>query len=288
MEINDIVRKGETLNLAITFDKNYQKWAAVCLYSVLETYRSTEKIRLFILSDLEYQKFIPQLKNILRNFEFSIDVIGNAFDDLPTGFHFTKAMYGLLAMPGLLAKKGIKKALYIDLDIIVLEDLNQLYSIDLSKYFCAGALDIHTQNEALQTRLNLKQGFVINSGVILMNIEKMNEIDWIEKANELNIQGKIQWGDQDVVNMLMDGKIMKLEQKWNVQSGNFQNGYEGDVSVVHFTESGNTKPWNYEAKHSYLGVYNTIMRDSGFYWDYFRFELVRRARKHLVGKLTKS
>ncbi len=281
MESNEDFIKRELVNLAITFDNNYQKWATVCLNSVVKTYKGTNKIRLFILSDLEYKKFIPQLKNILKYFEFSIDAIGNAFDDLPTGFHFTKAMYGLLAMPSLLAKKGIKKALYIDLDIIVLEDLNQLYSIDLSKHFCAGALDIHTQDEALQTRLNLKQGFVINSGVILMNIEKMNEIDWIEQANELNIQGKIQWGDQDVVNMLMDGKIMKLEQKWNVQSGNFQNGYEGDVSVVHFTESGNTKPWNFQSKHSYLSIYNVCMRTSGFYWDYFRFELVRRIKKRL-------
>jgi UDP-glucose/galactose:(glucosyl)LPS alpha-1,2-glucosyl/galactosyltransferase len=284
MEINDIVRKRESLNLAITFDNNYQKWATVCLHSVFKTYKGTAEIRLFILSDLDYKNFIPQLKNILRNFEFSIDVIGNAFDDLPTGFHFTKAMYGLLAMPGLLSKKGIKKALYIDLDIIVLEDLNQLYSINLSEYFCAGALDIHTHNEALQTRLNLKQGFVINSGVILMNIEKMNEINWIEKANKLNIQGKIRWGDQDVVNMLMDGKIIKLEQKWNVQSGNFQNGYEGDVSVVHFTESGNTKPWHWKAKHPYLGVYHIYIRESGFYWDYFRFELVRRLKKLVKSK----
>ncbi len=284
MEGNENVSKTESVNLAITFDNNYQKWATVCLHSVIQTYKGTDKIRLFILSDLEYQKFIPQLKIVLKNFEFSVDALGNAFDDLPTGFHFTKAMYGLLAMPGLLAKKGIKKALYIDLDIIVLEDLNQMYNIFLDNYFCAGALDIHTKNEALQTRLDLKQGFVINSGLILMNIEKMNEIDWIEEANELNIQGKIQWGDQDVVNMLLDGKIMKLEQKWNVQSGNFQNGYGGDVSVVHFTESGNTKPWNYKSKHPYLGVYHTYMRKSGFYWDYFRFEFMRRIKKILKCK----
>jgi UDP-glucose:(glucosyl)LPS alpha-1,3-glucosyltransferase/UDP-glucose:(galactosyl)LPS alpha-1,2-glucosyltransferase len=267
------------MNLAITFDKNYQKWAAVCLNSILDTYSGEDNINLIIITDLEYRQFIGQLKESLKKFQFLIFDFSSAFDNLPTGFHFTKAMYGLLAMPSLLSAQGIEKALYIDLDILVLEDLNILFNVDLGDYYCGGVLDIHSSNKDLQNRLSLKQGFVINSGVLLMNVQKMNSIDWKTQANELHNQGKIKWGDQDVINMLLDQKIMILDQKWNVQSGNFQNGYDGDVSIVHFTESNNSKPWSIKSKHRYLGVYNTYMRKSGFYIDYLCFETIRRIRK---------
>jgi lipopolysaccharide biosynthesis glycosyltransferase len=272
------------MNLAITFDKNYQKWAAVCLNSIFNTYSGKDKINLFIITDLKFSQFISQLKKSLKNFKYTISDFSSAFDDLPTGFHFTKAMYGLLAMPSFLNEQGIEKALYLDLDIIVLEDLNELYKVDLGDYFCGGVLDVHSEDKDLQSRLTVKQGFVVNSGVLLMDIPKMNSIDWNTKANELNQLGKIKWGDQDVINMLLDEKIMVLPQKWNVQSGNFQIGYSGDVSVVHFTESGNTKPWSFKSKHLYLGAYNTLIRKSGFYGEYLVLESVRRIRKIFLSK----
>jgi len=220
------------------------------------------------------------LKSVLANFEYSIEKLGKDFDKLPTGFHFTKAMYGLLAMPSILAKKGVKKALYLDLDTLIIDNLEELYNVELGDYYCAGAHDIHSDDDKLIQRLELHQGFAANSGVLLMNIEKMNKIDWIKSSEELNKLGKIKWGDQDIVNILLDGKIKLLEQKWNVQSGHFQNRYVDQVSIVHFTESGNTKPWNYRCKHLYLSAYNTYVRRSGFFWDYIKLESVRRFKKY--------
>ncbi len=267
------------MNIAITFDGNYQNWATVCLNSIIINSKLTDKIRLFIISDLEEKQFIWQLRKVLVHYNYSIDKLGSDFDHLPTGFHFTKAMYGVLAMPRLLAQKGIKKALYIDLDTLILDDVNKLYSTDLGDYFCAGCLDIHTDDLSLRGRLRLKQDYVINSGVLLMNIDKMNEIEWVKKSDDFRRLGLIQWGDQDIINMILDKKMKVLDQKWNVQSGNFQNGYVGEVSIVHFTESGNTKPWRIKSKHPYLNIYNTYISISRFYFDYLILELSRRVNK---------
>jgi lipopolysaccharide biosynthesis glycosyltransferase len=267
------------INIAVSFDKHYQKYATVCLNSILLNSTSTNKIKIFIITDLKEKQFIWQLKKVLKHFNYSINDLGSDFDKLPTGFHFTKAMYGLLAIPRILAAKGIKKALYLDLDMLILNDLQELFSQDIGEYYCAGAHDIHSQNPDLNNRLGLQQGFVINSGVLLMNIFQMNKVDWVKESENLNREGKISWGDQDIVNILMDGKIKLLDQKWNVQSGNVQNSYNEDINIIHFTESNNSKPWKLNSSHRYLNVYNTYIRKSGFLWDYLWLESFRRLRK---------
>jgi lipopolysaccharide biosynthesis glycosyltransferase len=271
---------SSSVNIAICFDKNFQKWATVCLYSIWEQHKGdAQKIRLVILSDITFNQSIWQLKKVLEHFDFTFDNPGNDFDSMPTGYHFNVTTYWRLALPKVLSNYEIEKAIYLDTDILVVDSLHELYNINLNDKTCGGSLDIGSDMHI--ERMGLKQGFAINGGVLLMDVAKMNQFNWAEDANRLNQEGRIEWVDQDVINILLDEKMALIDLKWNVQSGNFQNGYEGDVSVVHFTESGNTKPWNFQSKHSYLSIYNVCMRTSGFYWDYFRFELVRRMKKHL-------
>jgi lipopolysaccharide biosynthesis glycosyltransferase len=266
------------MNIAICFDKNFQKWATVCLYSIWEQHKNDPKIRLVILSDITFNQCIWQLKKVLNHFDFTFDNPGNDFDDMPTGYHFNVTTYWRLALPIVLANYGIEKAIYLDTDIIVVENLQELYDYELDEYSCGGCVDIGSELHV--SRMKLKQGFAINGGVLLMDVYKMNQLNWADEANRLNEEGRIKWVDQDVINILLDEKIKLIDLKWNVQSGDFQNGYDGKVSIVHFTESSNTKPWKYGSTHLYLSVYNTYIRTSGFYWSYLILETVRRLKKY--------
>lgn len=265
------------MNIAICFDKNYQKWATVCLNSIWLHYNGNSRIRVVIMSDINYHQCIWQLKRVLKNFDFSFDNPGSDFDQMPTGFHFNVTTYWRLALPRVLAMQNIDKAIYIDADTLSLENLQELYNTDLEGKACGGCLDIGSMEHT--ERLELKQKFAINGGVLLMDVERMNKIDWVEESNRLNNEGIIKWVDQDVINILLDNDIQLIDLRWNVQSGNFQNSYNGSVSIVHFTESNNTKPFNIRGKHRFMGVYNTHIRRSGFYLDYLWFETFRRTKK---------
>ncbi len=266
------------MNIAICFDKNFQKWATVCLYSIWEQHKNDPKIRLVILSDITYNQCIWQLKRVLNYFDFTFDNPGNDFDDMPTGYHFNVTTYWRLALPKVLAYYGIEKSIYLDSDTLVVDSLQELYNINLNGKTCGGCLDIGSDEHI--DRMSLKQGFAINGGVLLMDVGKMNQINWANEANRLNQEGRIQWVDQDVINIVLDDEIALLDLKWNVQSGNFQNCYKGKVNISHFTESKYTKPWRLKTKHLYLGVYNAFMRKSGFYLEYLFFEGIRRLRKY--------
>lgn len=268
------------MNIAICFDKNYQKWATVCLYSIWEQHKNDPKIRLVILSDITYDQSIWQLKKVLKHFDFTFDNPGSDFDEMPTGYHFNVTTYWRLALPKVLALYGIEKAIYLDTDTLVVDSLHDLYNINLNGKTCGGSLDIGSDKHT--DRMGLNQGFAINGGVLLMDVTKMNQFNWAEEANRLNQEGRIKWVDQDVINIVLDGEVEMIDLKWNVQSGNFQNGYKGDVNIVHFTESNNTKPWNIKSKHLYMGVYNTYMRKSGFYLDWFYYEGIRRIKKYFL------
>ena len=265
------------MNVAICFDKNYQKWATVCLNSIWLHNNAHSRIRLLILSDINYDQCIWQLKRVLKNFDFSFDNPGSDFDHMPTGFHFNVTTYWRLALPKVLAKHKIAKAIYLDADTLILENLQELYNTDLEGKTCGGCLDIGSIEHI--ERMELKQVFAINGGVLLMDVKRMNQIDWVEESNRLNNEGRIKWVDQDVINILLDNEIRLIDLKWNVQSGNFQNSYEGPVSIVHFTESGNTKPWNWDCKHPYFNQYKKMIRNSGFKLDYWRLEFPLMMKK---------
>jgi lipopolysaccharide biosynthesis glycosyltransferase len=263
--------------LCTSFNKNYQNWAAVSLNSVLINTKSKSKIRLVLVSDITYESCIPQLRCILDKFDFTIDNPGTEFDGLPELKHVGLVTYWRLLLPSVLNKYGIIKSIYFDVDTLIIGDLSELYQLELNSLFCLGCLDINSEEHV--ERLQLSQNFIINGGVILMDVLKMNSINWLKDLRELHKMGKIKWVDQDALNILLDNKIGLLPQSWNIQSGNFQNGYKGEVNILHFTESNNTKPWNSNCRHPYFNVYRTYIRKTGFIWSYFKLETLARWKK---------
>jgi lipopolysaccharide biosynthesis glycosyltransferase len=257
--------------IAICFDKNYQKWATVCLYSIIKHYKNPSKIRLVILSDINYNQCIWQLRRVLKNFEFTFDNPGNDFDSMPTGYHFNVTTYWRLALPNILSNYNIEKAIYLDTDTLIVDDLKELYSFDLTSNICGGSLDIGSEKHV--ERMKLDQGFAINGGVLLMDVNKMNQINWVDSANELNKQGKIQWVDQDVLNIILDGKIALLDVKWNMQTGHFLHKYPIKPAIVHFTMWADKKPWFTTFRHPFIPELLRILKYNQFLNLYFSISI---------------
>jgi lipopolysaccharide biosynthesis glycosyltransferase len=269
------------LNLSICFDKNYQRWATVCLHSVIEHYRGSNTIRLVIISDIEYCNCIPQLKKVLKSFDYTFDNPGSKFNSLPTGYHFNETTYWRLALPKVLVKYGIERAIYIDTDTLVVDNIGTLYNTELDGATLGACLDIGTIKHV--NRMSLSQGFAINGGVLLMDIQKMNAIDWISEANRLNDEGLIQWVDQDVLNILLDGQIKLIDLKWNMQTGHFLNKYNIKPSIVHFTMWASKKPWFTTFKHPFIPVLLKIL------WKYkFMNEFIRIGTRFVWNKISKK
>lgn len=110
----------------------------------------------------------------------------------------------------------LDKILYLDLDILVKDDLTSLFDIDLQENYIAGVERFGKSPISLE---KIKQkGFdyseYINAGIMLMNLKKMREDNVLQKLEELMpyFPDTI---DQDIFNIVCKNKILLLDVKYN-------------------------------------------------------------------------
>ena len=90
----------------------------------------------------------------------------------------------------------------------------------------------------------------MNGGVIVFDCERCrcNNITARLFAETVRLKDKILWADQDIFNLVFEGKIKLLPEKYNALRSVYENERQDDVSVVeswyiiHY--NGKEKPWN--------------------------------------------
>ena len=154
--------------------------------------------------------------------------VGEAFKEsegLAEG-HITTATYFRLAIPSLFPQ--FDKAIYADIDMIFQQDLSELYQSSLqNSELVAAVLDLaiddkHFFKSELPARIGKSGKDYFNAGFLVMNLEQMRKA---EVQNELSRHAKIKYdmNDQDVLNIVCNGKVQILPSIYNFQPGHFAN-----------------------------------------------------------------
>ena len=140
------------------------------------------------------------------------------------------------------------KLLYLDIDIMLADDLNKLYSIDVSDYEYAAVKEKYG--------CWLIRPDYINAGMLLLNMKKIKETGLLVKAREKIKTKKMLFADQDAVFWSTSSKRI-IPRKFNEQS-KFD---RKDTVVCHFCKrlmflpyphTENYKQWNIEEVHKVL------------------------------------
>ena len=99
------------------------------------------------------------------------------------------------------------KILSLDCDTIVMENISDLWDIDISNYYVAGARE---------ARPNTPDLFYINFGVVLLNLKALRESGMDDKViEELNTR-YYELNEQDCINTWWKDKILELSPDYNV------------------------------------------------------------------------
>lgn len=213
------------------------------------------------LTDLTKQKLMTQS---IDNVHIRIVDMNSLVNGLPlyAKSHFSVEMYYRILIPEVLWH--YKKVLYLDCDICLLRDANDLYETNVEDYILSA---IHNRlNEDMYkfvvNGLKIKPEEYFNSGILVMNTDnfKLNNI----KSQCFDILAqykKLPCPDQDILNLSCNGKVLYLDEFWNFQCQNSQYTTEykyqnlKHINIIHYT-TGN-KPWN--TKNLPLGE---------FFWKY--------------------
>lgn len=156
--------------------------------------------------------------------------------------------YTLLRLLADLVPNMPSKLLYLDIDMMIGDDITKLYNIDVSNYEYAAVKEKYGSW--------LIRPDYINAGMLLLNMEKIKETGLLKKARNLIKTKKMLFADQDAIfrsttNKLLLPRIFNEQSKFNKK----------DTVVCHFCKrlmllpyphTENFKQWNVEEVHKVL------------------------------------
>jgi lipopolysaccharide biosynthesis glycosyltransferase len=130
-----------------------------------------------------------------------------------------------------------KKILWIDADTCVVDTLEELDTIDITRKAVAGVM------ENVQPPPGTPEdffGLYINCGVLVMNLDFIRQHGFDKKWHDLLSSRKFNYPDQDVINLTCKGFIKFLDSQYNFSHATWTGG-ETKVKIYHYV---NQKIWN--------------------------------------------
>jgi lipopolysaccharide biosynthesis glycosyltransferase len=176
-----------------------------------------------------------------------VDIDVGRFDRFFTLPHLSKMTFARLLIPEIVPA-DVSRVLYLDVDLLILGDLGALLAMPLDGK-AMGA--VHDRGDAKMKRgdpdfhnLPRVQDY-FNCGVLLIDLDRWRAEHVPEKALAfLEANPRTPFGDQDALNVAMDGRWKILDPKWNFQRHAVQSigkmGAERPY-IAHFVMA--EKPW---------------------------------------------
>lgn len=177
---------------------------------------------------------------------------------LPTA-HLNYATYFRYLIPNHVVEDRV---LYLDSDMIVTQDLSNLFELDMQGYPVAAVEDLPTTSDEF------------NAGLLLIDNKKWREEDVVNQLFDLTAQHHHEvYGDQGILNLAFRDNWYRLPLTYNLQVGSdsqqFTLGdmawydlFKGKPAVIHYTTG--LKPW-------YQHHFNRFREEWWFYyglsWD---------------------
>ncbi len=259
--------------IVLASDKNCISQMYTTILSALENKKQESFYEFYCLIPQKFSKYTNnkfyKLVKKYKNANLKFVKMNNAFSDIKMQIpHITYPTFYRLKMADLLPQE-YEKAIYLDIDITVLEDLTELFNINLEDNYIGGVHSINYFNDYITKSKPYYDSigipdmrYYINAGVMLWNLKKIREDNLTAKFLELS-KNTYKYMDQDIINLTCYGKIKHIDFKFNTMTSikqsffdkpenrqqvfdfygekSFQNAVEHPV-IIHYASD--AKPWN--------------------------------------------
>ncbi len=209
----------KNVDICFLTDEGYAMQTCIALTSILKNKKNNIKYNIYILCNKVSNDSLEKIKSLDKvNFNINIIELKNndeyiKYDikDIPAS---PTAIYKF-NIPQILNK--LDKVLYLDGDIIVNEDLSELFNYDIGDNYLGAVKDTAGLSKSLFKLFIKKNIFYFNSGVMIMNLKKMREDKVTELLIDYRINGYNELMDQDALNFVLRNKVCELPFKFNTQ-----------------------------------------------------------------------
>lgn len=247
--------KTFTNNIVFCINEKYSRYLYVEISSIIR--HSKENIHFYVIYssiDIQAQEKIIKLVKSYKHAEFNIDFVfvniekllenHNVFQRLKPWFG-SYDVYNRLFLNIILEKFNLTNIVSMDVDMIVLSDLSELFSVSrtINTIGGIGKLDPYFDNH-----------LYLNAGLLIINLNYFNNISFIDSALNVlnNKQNKLLYPEQDIINLVVkeEDKVV-IPKRFNEMncSVNFE---EENTVVLHY--AGRNKPWHFRKPWNHAKV----------------------------------
>lgn len=269
---NGVECSNNTIHIAMTLDSEYLRGSIAVIHSVLRHASCPENVFFHIIA-AEFDPASPRvLTRIVRktfpslNFKvyiFREDTVINLISSsirvaLENPLNYARNYLGEILDP------AVERVIYLDSDVVLVDDINKLWSITLQNNRVIGAPEYCHANftkyftetfwsDPLMSRLFAsKTPCYFNTGVMVMDMVKWRAGNYrrrIEDWMELQRRKRIyDLGSLPPFLLVFAGNIEPIDHRWNQHGlggdnvkGSCRSLHSGPVSLLHW--SGKGKPW---------------------------------------------
>lgn len=284
----------EPIQIVCCSDEKYMPLTATMLMSLIRNHHSPELLHVSIINNgisLTTQQTIDNLfsgENMIIHW-LSIDPkeipyifgISDSYSNLPCHYY-------RLLMPYLLPQT-VNRAIYLDVDLVILQDISSLWKLSFDDYIVCAAQDyLEVCSEAISNCLELgisPTAKYFNSGVLLIDLKKWREEDISKKvivfrlSNEDAAAASKHYNhDQYGLNVILHKEWQELDPRWNYSPG--PGKLNLNPFIVHYY--GDVKPWLQKCKDEFRQAFIRYLYQTP-YRDHFseQFKACSLADHHL-------
>ena len=261
---------NEAINIAFITDNNFALPTGVAIQSLYSNRNLNQQYNIYVICNQVAEENQQKLLQ-LSSEKFKIDLVYAQETDLHR--QFLKADFPVsisatfkFTLPEFFP--DLDKVLYIDCDVIIQSDLCDLYFEDIADKYAGVIKDYHalTFKGDVWKRLGVQYDAYFNSGVLLLNLNKMRQDNISQKLIDYRLNGINYYMDQDALNVIFGGVVKYLSFNYNMTLTNWRNKSSEDLAnyyelqyredkydylrnadIVHFASS--DKPWRYYDTH---------------------------------------
>lgn len=235
-------------------DDNYIPYLAVTLESLIANASKNNNYLIKVLYTNVSDENIAKIKKYNSSYvDIDFVNVSECVASLDAKLHlncnnYTKTTYYRMFIPELFPQ--FKKALYLDCDIILRNDVSKLYNINIFNNLVGASPDDFVR---LTTRIHkyMLKGLGLrsvkhyfNAGVLIMNLAQLRKQNFQEQFEELIQKYNFIVQDQDYLNVICKNKVWYIPNTWNRMPVDKYDGNPKKINLVHFNLR--WKPWKFD------------------------------------------
>lgn len=232
-------------------DNRFVRYMSVALKSMIDHTSSNRRYEVHILhNDISEENQAKVLtmakKNVSITFDDIDDDIRVIISKLPLRDYYSASTYFRLVIASSFPQYD--KAVYIDSDTAVVDDVAKLFDIDLgSKYVAAVPEAVMSAMDECglyaEKVLGISRRRYFNAGMIVINSKKWREVNVLQQFIDLvHFYDFTIAQDQDYLNVICKDKVHYLPRRWNMECIHSWRIAENRRGIIHYAFA--PKPWH--------------------------------------------